>query len=79
MTRREFIDLIDFGSDIMFELDEKSYSIIGGADGGPNIAEQITENNEATFKNGKDLLDNYCINGETLRDCFERIKITYYC
>lgn len=77
MTRSEFVDMIDFGSDIMFDLDKKSYSIIAVDDGCANIAEQVTENNEATFQSGKELLDNYRINGETLNACFDRIKITY--
>ena len=77
MTRSEFVTLIDSGDDIMFDLDDKSYSIIGGADGGPNIAEQVTENNEAVFKDGQDLLHNYIIDGKTLNDCFDRIIITH--
>jgi hypothetical protein len=77
MNRSEFIDLIDQGSDIMFVLNGKGYSIIGNAPGGPNIAEQMTEENEGTFKNGNDLLQNYQIAGRPLDEYFEGINITH--
>lgn len=77
MTRHEFADLIDFGNDIMFEVDGKSFSIIGSADGGVNIAEQITEENEAVFQDGKSLLENYHVNGRSLSECFDQIVITH--
>lgn len=76
MTQREFIDLIDLGNDIMFDIGNKSFSIISVMDG-VNIAEQITEKNEAVFKDGNSLLKNYLIDGVPLTDCFDQIVITH--
>lgn len=76
MTQREFIDLIDMGNDIMFDISDKSFSIISVIDG-VNIAEQITEKNEAVFKDGNSLLKNYLIDGVPLADCFDQIVITH--
>lgn len=77
MTRREFVEAIDDGCDIMFDLFGKSFTIVGGAENGPDIAEQITEANQATFIDGTELLKNYIVNSKTLYDCFEQIKVTH--
>lgn len=78
MTLNDFAALIDSGCDIMFECNGKSYTILGWYEGGPNIAEQITEENEATFADGKALLDGYIIDGLSLKQRFDQINITYH-
>ena len=77
MTRHEFIAKIDAGNDIMFECDGKSFTILGWYENGPNIAEQETEDNEAVFKDGSELLRNYIVNGKTLDERFDQIHITF--
>ena len=78
MTRSEFIALIDYGSDIMFDCNGKSYTILGWYNKGPYIAEQVTEANEASFPNGEALLDGYIIDGKTLSQRFDQIEITFH-
>lgn len=77
MTRDEFVELIDDGNDIMFKCDGKEFTILGWMDGGPNIAEQNTEENEASYQNGAELLDRYIVNGKTLNERFDQIEITF--
>jgi hypothetical protein len=77
MTRREFVAMIDAGNDIMFECDGKAFTILGWYEDGPNIAEQKTEENEAVFKDGAELLRNYVVNGKTLDERFDQIHITF--
>lgn len=78
MTLNEFAALIDSGCDIMFDCNGKSYTILGWCENGPNIAEQFTEENEATFPDGQSLIDGYIIDGIALKQRFDQINITYH-
>ena len=53
LTREEFIEMIDTGGDIMFDCDGRSYTILYWADGGPDIAEQVTEDNTGASPTGR--------------------------
>ena len=77
MTRNEFVELIDTSGDIMFDCDGRSYTILCWADGGPDIAEQVTEANQASFPDGEALVKNYIVNGKTLEERIDQIKITF--
>ncbi|MDO4563944.1 MAG: hypothetical protein Q4C12_08980 [Clostridia bacterium] len=69
--------MIDTGGDIMFDCDSKKYTILCWHDGGPYIAEQGTEANPAIFKDGKSLVQGYTVNGKTLGQRIEQIRITF--
>lgn len=77
MTRKELVDSINFGCDIMFDCRGKHYTILGWCPGGPNIAEQITEANEMQFDNGDDLVDHYMIDGKPMINWLDQIDITF--
>lgn len=77
MSRNELVEAIDFGSDIMFDCCDKSFSILGWYEAGPLIAEQSNGNNRQVFKDGADLVDNYKIDGKPLSDHLSNIEITY--
>lgn len=76
MTRTEFIELVDAGNDVMFECVGKNLAIVMTASG-PDIAEQTTCANRRTFQSGKQLLDEYLIDGTPLADLLPRCRITF--
>ncbi len=71
------IEHIEFGADIMFDCAGKHYTILGWYEGGPNIAEQVTEANEQVFPTAEALLDGYMIDGKTLGERIDEVIITY--
>lgn len=77
MTREEFIEHVENGADIMFDVLGKHYTVLGWNEDGPLIAEQETGDNEAVFSDGKDLLENYKIEDKRLKDIWDDVEITY--
>ena len=77
MPRSEFIDHVEFGADIMFDVRGKHLTVLGWNEEGPMILEQVTEANEAVFPNAQAMLDGYIIDGERLRDIWDEVEITY--
>lgn len=77
LTREEFIEMIDTGGDIMFDCDGRSYTILCWADGGPDIAEQVTEDNHRSFPDGEALVKGYIVNGKPLEERIAQIRITF--
>lgn len=78
MDKKELIQLIEKGSDIMFDCLGKHFTILTWTDDGIYIAEQDTEKNEQTFSTATELVDNYIIKGKPLRECLDSLKITDY-
>ena len=77
MTRDEFVEHVENGADIMFDAFGKHYTVLGWNENGPLIAEQVTEDNEAVFPDGRALLENYKIDGRRLTDVWDDVQITY--
>lgn len=61
----------------MFDCDGKRYTILCWADGGPDIAEQVTEDNRASFPDGEALVKGYIVNGKPLEERIDQIEITF--
>lgn len=74
MNRSEMEKTIDIGHDVLFTLFGKKYAICPD-DNGPSIAECFTEQHEAFFHSGKELLDGYIIDGKPLGELLEHIVI----
>lgn len=71
----ELIQEIDWNYDIEFEYLGKEYAICPTADG-PVIAEAYKElETGRTFKNGKELAENYFIAGKTLSEIVTEINV----
>ena len=68
--------MIDFGNDIEFDLNGVMYTIIPWSDGKALIGRQGTDE-EAIFQNGKDLLENYYIDGQPLKHYVNQITIIF--
>ncbi len=77
MTRSEFIDHVEFGADIMFDVRGKHLTVLGWYPEGALIGEQVTEANKAVFPNAQAMLDGYIIDGERLTDIWDEVEITY--
>ena len=73
---QKLIDSIDFGNDIEFDLNGVMYSISPWKKGKTLIGRQGTDE-VAIFENGKDLLDNYYIEGQPLKYYIDQITITF--
>ena len=76
MTRNEFIELIDGGNDILFDCNGKHYAIVM-TESGPDIAEQSTCANRRAYKDGKELMDQYLIDGEALGTIVSQCVVTF--
>lgn len=79
MTRAELIDKIDNGSDIMFSVAGKQFTILTWTDEGIAIGEQYPNDGELQyFDTPEDLVDNFMISGKTLGERSKEIVITQY-
>ncbi|SDA20100.1 hypothetical protein SAMN02910447_01681 [Ruminococcus sp. YE71] len=81
MTKKELIELIDTSGDIMFDCEDKHYTILTWTDEGIFIGEQITETQKKDrheyFKTGEQLVSEFLVNGKPLGDICDRIVITF--
>ncbi|MDD4292172.1 MAG: hypothetical protein PHX51_08090 [Clostridia bacterium] len=75
MTANELIKMIDTSGDLEFSLREKKYTILCWYHEGPNVAEQVTEDNQRVFPDGKALVNGYIINGKPLASQMNDFKI----
>lgn len=79
MTRAELIDKIDNGSDIMFSVAGKQYTILTWTDDGIAIGEQYPNDSEIKyFDTPEELVDNFKIAGKPLGEMSKEIVITQY-
>jgi len=79
MTRAELISLIDNGSDIMFSVAGRHYTILTWMDEGIAIGEQYPNDHEMRyFETAEEVVDHFVIDGKTLGEMAGEIKITQY-
>ena len=79
MTRDELIDKIDNGSDIMFSVSGRNFTILTWTDDGIAIGEQYPNDSEIQyFETPEELVDSFTINGKTLGELSNKIVITQY-
>ena len=78
MTKSEFIEKIENGSDIMFDVSNDHYVIFTWMDEGIGIGEQNKDTPITYFENAVDLVENYNIDGVALSKLCDEIKITSY-
>lgn len=79
MTKNEFIEKIENGSDIMFDVAGRHYSIFTWMDDGIGIGEQYPHDNEMQFfDTAEDLVENYKIGDKPLSDLISTVVITDY-
>ncbi len=79
MTKAELIKKIYEGSDIMFDVEDKHFTILTWTEKGINIGEQYPkEPKDQYFATPEELLDNYLIDGIPLGELSEKVVITDY-
>lgn len=79
MTRDDLIEKIECGSDIMFDVKEKHFTIITWADAGIYIDEQYPNDIRGeTFESAEELVDHFMIDGNSLGELASEVVITDY-
>ncbi|MBS6503908.1 MAG: hypothetical protein KH415_20240 [Clostridium sp.] len=70
----KFKEAIEFGSDIEFRYKNKNYTILPWTDEGIVIGLQNSDD-DSKFKSADELIDNYTIDGNKMRDIIGDIEI----
>ena len=79
MTKEELVSLIEDGSDIVFEVNDKSFTILTWTEGGISIAEGYKPETEKKYKIATDLVSEYIIDGtNTLASFANDVRIVEY-
>ncbi len=79
MKKDEFISKVKNGRDIMFDVDDRHYTIITWLDEGIGIGEQNRpESGISTYPDVDTLLKEFQVNDKPLEDLIENIVITDY-
>lgn len=79
MTKNEFIDKIENGSDIMFDVSGKRFTILTWCDEGIGIDEQHpNEKGMQYFQSANELVDKFKIDNMPISDLTSEIVITEY-
>ena len=78
MTKNEFIEKVKNGSEIMFMIGKRGFTIVNYFDDGPDIGEWNKVETVQKFENAVSLVEGYIIDGRALADYAESIKITDY-
>lgn len=79
MTKNEFIDKIENGSDIMFDVADRHFSIFTWMDEGIGIGEQYPHDDKMQyFDSAEALVENYTVDGKPLSDLIDKVVITDY-
>ena len=79
MTKAELIQKIEDGSDIMFDVAGKHFTILTWMEEGIGIGEQYPNDTEMQyFKTAKELVEGFKINGVALEDLVQGVRITDY-
>ncbi len=79
MTRNEMISKIENGSDIMFDVKGRHFTILTWLPEGIGIDEQHPhDGNTQYFDTAEDLIDQYTIDGKSLSELAKEIVITDY-
>ena len=78
MTKTEFISQIDNGYDIMFDVLDRHFTILTWLDEGVGIGEQCKNTPLEIFRTAEELVECFRVDGRTLAELAEAIKITQY-
>ena len=79
MTKKELNNLIAEGSDIMFSVAGRNFTIITWTDDGIAIGEQSPNDGELEFfETPEDLLEKFMVNGAPLGQLADKVTITQY-
>lgn len=79
MTKSEFVDKIERGSDIMFDVYDKHYTILTWCDDGIGIDEQHpNEKGMQYFETTSELVEKFLINNIPIGELINKIIITDY-
>ena len=78
MTRKELIEKIDKGSDILFDVAGRHFTILTWTDKGIAIGEQNKNTPAEYFDSPEALVDNFKVDGVTLAELSRGIVITDY-
>ena len=79
MNRAELKEKIEKGSDVLFDVKDKHFTLITWDEEGIGIDESNTvESNIKFFKTADDLLNNFFVNGKCLGDLAADVVITDY-
>lgn len=79
MTKNEFIDKIENGSDIMFDVSGKHFTILTWCEDGIGIDEQHpNEKGMQYFKSAEELVDRFHVDNRPISDLASEIVITDY-
>ncbi len=78
MTKTEFIEKIENGSDIMFDVAKYHYVIFTWMEEGIGIGEQNKDTPIAHFDTAEELVNTFQINGVPLANLCDKVIITDY-
>lgn len=79
MTRNEFIEKIENGRDILFEVGGKKYAVFTWLEDGIGIGERERPGAEIRcFQSAQMLIDRFQVNGVPLSHLLSRLRITEY-
>ena len=78
MDKDEFIQKIKKNSDIMFDINEKHYTILTWCDDGISICEQNSTEKPSCYSSAEELVNNYKVQGMPIGQLAPIIKITDY-
>lgn len=79
MTKSELIEQIENGSDIMFDVAKKHFTILTWTDDGIAIGEQFPNDGELQYyESAEDLVEGFMVNGRPLGSLVNDIVITQY-
>lgn len=78
MTKNELIEKIENGSDIMFDVSGRHFTIVTWLDEGIGIGEQNKNEPLKIFQTAEDLISNFMVGKKSLEGLCENIAITQY-
>lgn len=79
MTKADFVEKIEKGSDIMFDVVGRHFTILTWMEEGIGIGEQDPVGGEIEhYKTAKDLVEGFMIDGVPLADLCDKVVITDY-
>lgn len=79
MTKKTLIDKIENGSDIMFDVAGKHFTILTWMDDGIAIGEQHPNDGELQyFDSAEELVDGFEVDGKSLASLADKVVITQY-
>ncbi len=79
MTKSELIDLIDKGSDIMFDVCGRHYTILTWCEKGINIGEHFCDEKDSRYYDtAEELVESFKVGDKTLAELASDVIITDY-